>query len=96
MVDNSQPAPSKNKKYCVKFNDSWCKKFSFRTPRNVKFLHYVLRVEAISVLHIEERMILIDTRTPHSIKNMRTLLSDKENQPILVQVQRLQTQTKKL
>ena len=29
MADNSEPAPSKKKKHCVKFNDSWCKKFKF-------------------------------------------------------------------
>ena len=26
---NSESAPSNNKKYCVKFNDSWCNKFKF-------------------------------------------------------------------
>ena len=29
MADNSEPAPSKNKKYNVKFNDLWCNKFKF-------------------------------------------------------------------
>ena len=29
MTDNSGPAPSENKKYCVKFNNSWCNKFKF-------------------------------------------------------------------
>ena len=29
MADNSEPAPSKNKKYCLKFNDSWRNKFKF-------------------------------------------------------------------
>ena len=29
MTDNSEPAPSENKKYCVKFNNSWCNKFKF-------------------------------------------------------------------
>ena len=39
----------------------------FRDPGKVKVLHYVLCVEAISVLYMEEKMIsidLIDTRTP--------------------------------
>ena len=30
MADNLEPTPSKKKKkYCVKFNDSWCNKFKF-------------------------------------------------------------------
>ena len=29
MVDNSEAAPSKKKKYCGKFNYSWCSKFKF-------------------------------------------------------------------
>ena len=29
MADNSEPTPSKNKKNCAKFNDSWCKRFKF-------------------------------------------------------------------
>ena len=29
MTDNSEPAPSESKKYCVKFKNSWCNKFKF-------------------------------------------------------------------
>ena len=29
IADNSEPAPSKKRIYCVKFNDSWCNKFKF-------------------------------------------------------------------
>ena len=29
MADNLKPVPSKKRKYCVKFNDSWCNKFEF-------------------------------------------------------------------
>ena len=29
MADDSEPVPSKKKKYCVKFNHSWCNKFKF-------------------------------------------------------------------
>ena len=56
MVDNPEPALSKRKRY-VKFNDS------LRNLGQVKVLLYVLCVEAISVLHMEENMISIETRT---------------------------------
>ena len=29
MADNSEPVPSTNKKYCVKFTDSWHNKIKF-------------------------------------------------------------------
>ena len=58
MADNPEPAPSKKKRYNVKFNDS------LRNLGQVKVLLYVLCVEAISVLHMEENMISIETRTP--------------------------------
>ena len=29
MADNSELTPSKNKKYCIKFNGLWCNKFKF-------------------------------------------------------------------
>ena len=64
MGDNSEPAPSKKKRYCVKFNNS------LRNLGQVKVLLYVLCIEAISVLHMEEKMISIDTRTPQSLKDM--------------------------
>ena len=71
MADNSVPVPSKNKKYYVKFNDSWCNKFnSLRNPGKVKVLRYVLCVEAISVLNMEEKMISIDIRSPQSMRDM--------------------------
>ena len=75
MADNSEPAPSKKKKYCVKLNDSWCYKFKYiLKSRKDEGLLYVLRVEVISVLHIEEKMISIDTRTHQTIRD-----NDKEN-----------------
>ena len=58
MADNSEPAPSKKKRYCVKFNDL------LRNIGQVKVLLYVMCVEAISVLLMEENMISIETRTP--------------------------------
>ena len=64
MGDNSEPAPSKKKRYCVKFNNS------LRNLGKVKVLLYVLCIEAISVLHMEKKMISIDTRTPQSLKDM--------------------------
>ena len=71
MADNSEPAPSKNKKNCAKFNDSRCKRFKFfRNLGKMMVLHCVLCVEAISVLHMEEKMISIDTRTPQRIRDM--------------------------
>ena len=36
----------------------------------MKVLPYLLCVETISVLHMEEKMISIDTRTPQSIRDM--------------------------
>ena len=71
MVDNSEPAPSKKKRYCVKFNDS------LRNLGQVKVLLYVLCIEAISVLHMEEKMISIDTKTPQCIRGMWILHNDK-------------------
>ena len=71
MADNSEPAPSKKKRYCVKFNDL------LRNIGQVKVLLYVLCVEAISVLHMEEKMISIDTRTPQSIRDMLILRNNK-------------------
>ena len=58
MADNPEPAPLKKKIYYVKFNNS------LRNFGQVKVLLYVLCVETISVLHMEENMISIDTRTP--------------------------------
>ena len=66
MTDYLDPVPSKNKKYCVKLNHSCCNKFKFNQILN----HYVLSMEAISVLHMEEKMILIDTRTFQSIRDI--------------------------
>ena len=71
MADNSEPALSKKKRYCVKFNDS------LRNLGQVKVLLYVLCVEAISVLHMEEKMISIDTKTPQSIRDMWILCNNK-------------------
>ena len=73
MADNSEPAPSKKKRYCVKFNDS------LRNRGQVKILLYVRCVEAISVFHMEEKMISIDTRTSQSIRGMLILRNDKNN-----------------
>ena len=72
MADTSEPAPSKRKRYCVKFNDS-LKNFG-----QVKVLLYVLYVEAISVLHMEENKISIETRTPQSIRDTWILRKDKK------------------
>ena len=70
MADNSEPVPSKKKRYCMKFYNS------LRNLGQVKVLLYVLCVEAISVLHMEEKM-LIDTRTPQSTRDMWILCKDK-------------------
>ena len=43
---------------------------SFRNPGKVKVLLYVLCVETILVLHMEEKMISIDTRTPQNIRDV--------------------------
>ena len=56
MAGNSEPAPSKKKRYCVKFNNS------LRNLGQVKVLLYKLYIEAISVLHMEKKMISIDTK----------------------------------
>ena len=56
MADNSEPAPSKKKRYCVKFNGS------LRNLGQVKVLLYVMCVEAISLLHMEEKMISINNK----------------------------------
>ena len=72
MVDNSEPFLSKKKRDCVKFNDS------LRNLGQVKVLFYVLCLEAISVLHMEEKMISIDTRTPQSVRDMWILRNDKK------------------
>ena len=52
---------------------------SFRNPGKVKVLRYVLCVEGISVLNMEERMISINIRTPPSIRDMWMLHNNKEN-----------------
>ena len=72
MADNSEPVPSNKKRYCVKFNDS------LRNLGQVKVLLYVLYVEVISVLHMEEKTISIDTRTPQSKSDMWILHNDKK------------------
>ena len=72
MANNSEPAPSKKKRYCVKFNDS------LRNLGQVKVLLYVLCVEATSMLHMEEKMISKDTRTPQIVRKMWILFNDKK------------------
>ena len=63
MVNNSEPAPSKKKRYCVKFNDS----LEFRTGEDFA-LCTVCRsdfsVWEDMMEHMEKKMISIDTRTP--------------------------------
>ena len=51
MADNSEPAPSKNKKFSVKFNDLWCSKF--------KFIQKSCKGEGFELctVHMEENMI---------------------------------------
>ena len=56
----------------MKFNDS------LKNLEQVKVLLYVLCVEAISVLYMEEEMISIDTKTPQSIRDMSILRNDKK------------------
>ena len=51
----------------------------FRNLGKVKVLLYVLCVEAISVLPIEEKMIAIDTSKPQSTRDMWMLDNSKEN-----------------
>ena len=57
MADNSEPVPSTKKRYCVKFYNS------LRNLGQVKVLFYVLCVEAISVLHMEEKMLIDNKNT---------------------------------
>ena len=45
----------------------------------MKILHFVLCVKAISVLHMEEKMISIDTRTPQTIRDMWMLHNSKDS-----------------
>ena len=52
---------------------------SFRNHGKVKILHFVLCVKAISVLHMEEKMISIDTRTPQTIRDMWMLHNGKDS-----------------
>ena len=61
-----KPKHSKEKKYFVKFNDSWCNKF--------KFIQKAAKGEG-SVLYMEEKMISIDT--PQSIGYMWMLHNKK-------------------
>ena len=51
---------------------------SLKNLRQVKVLLYVLRVEAISVLHMEEKILSIDTRTPQSVRDMWILRNHKK------------------
>ena len=60
------------KRYCVKFNDS------LRNLGQVKVLLYVLCVEATSMLHMEDKMISKDTRTPQIVREMWILFNDKK------------------
>ena len=70
----------KEKKYCVKFKDSdVINSTYFRNPGKVKALLYVLCVEAISVLYMEEKMISIDIRTHQNSRDMWVLHNNKEN-----------------
>ena len=62
----------------MKFNDSWCNKFKFiQKAAKGEGLLDVLCVEVISVLHMEEKVILIDT--PQSIRYMWMLRNKKGN-----------------
>ena len=80
MAESSEPAPSKKKKkYCVKFSDSWSINYKISDiPERLQFC-FVYCAEAISVLHMEEKMILIDTGTPQSTRDMWVLRNNKEN-----------------
>ena len=70
MANNSESAPSKKKKHCLKFNYLWCNKLKFRNPGQVKVLRYIMCEEAILVLHMEEiSNYTIDTRAPQSIRD---------------------------
>ena len=72
ISDNLEPPPSKKKRYCVKFNDS------LKNLGQVKILFCVLCVETISVLHMDKKIILIDTRTPEKIRDMWILRNHKK------------------
>ena len=71
MVNNSEPAPSKKKRYSVKFNDS------LRNLGQVKVLLHILCLSGFSVAYGEENDI-IDTRTPQSIRHMWILRNDEK------------------
>ena len=70
MADNLEPGSSKKKRCCVKFKDS------LRNLRQVKVLLYVLCRSDFSVA-MEEKMISIDTKTPHCIRGTWIPRNDK-------------------
>ena len=53
MTDNSEPAPSENKKYCVEFNNSWCNKFKFiqKSQKGEGFALCTVRESDFSIAH---------------------------------------------
>ena len=81
MADNTESAPSKNKKYCVNFNDSWCKKFKF-IQKSQKGEGFALGAVCGSYFNIEhggENDINKLKDTPQCIRNMQMLHDYKEN-----------------
>ena len=63
MGNNSEPAPSKKKRYCLKLNGS---NFKFiQKFLQVKVLLEVPCVEATSLLYMDETITSIDTRQRH-------------------------------
>ena len=80
MADNSEPALSKNKKYCVKFNNSWGGKCNFvQKSRKGEGFTLCAVCEVISVLHMEKKMVSIDTWIPQSIRYMWMLHNNNKN-----------------
>ena len=81
MGDNSEPAPSKKKRYCVKFKDSWCNKFKFiqKSWTREGFALCTVCGSDFSVTHEGENDINgHKTRTPQNI-DLWMLHNDKEN-----------------
>ena len=77
MVDNSEPALSKKKKYCVKFKDTCCNKLKLhQKSRNGE--GFALCTVCGSDFSLE-KMISIDTRSPESTRDMWMLHNNKEN-----------------
>ena len=81
MGDNAEPALSKKKRYCVKFNNSWCNKFKFiqKSWTSEGFALCIVCGSNLSFAHGGENDInRHKTKTPQNI-DMWMLHNDNEN-----------------